>query len=86
MCVGVGISRFVCISDTHTRTGQLKLPPGDVLVHAGDFTNIGAPKDIDGFVDFLSDQDFKYKVSKCRLSSHPKQRTSATDMDSIPLD
>lgn len=32
--------RFVCISDTHNQT--LKLPKGDVLVHAGDLTNQGS--------------------------------------------
>ena len=56
--------RFVCISDTHGLTGGLKLPPGDVLIHAGDFSNVGAPKDIAGFVDFLNAQNFKHKVSK----------------------
>ncbi len=30
--------KFVCISDTHTKTKDLKLPPGDVLIHAGDFS------------------------------------------------
>lgn len=31
-----GALRFVCVSDTHTREGELLLPQGDVLVHAGD--------------------------------------------------
>lgn len=33
--------RFVAISDTHDKLGQLAhtLPPGDVLIHAGDFTS-----------------------------------------------
>lgn len=33
-------TRFVCISDTHNQT--LKLPKGDVLIHAGDLTNQGS--------------------------------------------
>lgn len=33
-------TRFVCISDTHNCT--VKLPPGDVLIHAGDLTNQGS--------------------------------------------
>lgn len=31
-----GTLRFVCISDTHTREPEIRLPPGDVLIHAGD--------------------------------------------------
>lgn len=58
------IIRFVCISDTHTLTNGLDLPKGDVLIHAGDFSNVGLPEDIDGFVNYLDTQDFKYKISK----------------------
>jgi len=32
-------TRIVCISDTHNC--QVKLPKGDVLIHAGDLTNQG---------------------------------------------
>lgn len=32
-------TRFVCVSDTHNTT--VKLPKGDVLIHAGDLTNQG---------------------------------------------
>lgn len=30
---------LTCISDTHTKHADLDLPGGDVLIHAGDFTN-----------------------------------------------
>lgn len=53
---------FVCISDTHTKTYGLSLPPGDVLIHAGDFTKTGLPEEIEGFSTYLAAQDFKYKV------------------------
>ncbi|CAI4227241.1 unnamed protein product [Auanema sp. JU1783] len=35
--------RFVCISDTHSKLDELipTIPDGDVLIHAGDFTNGG---------------------------------------------
>ena len=42
--------KFVCISDTHTKHYALKIPDGDVLIHAGDFTYGGQPKEIDEFV------------------------------------
>lgn len=31
-----GYTRFVLVSDTHTRT--FPVPPGDILLHAGDLT------------------------------------------------
>ena len=48
--------RFVCISDTHTQIEKRGLdfvPQGDVLLHGGDFSNIGLPKDIKSFNDYL---------------------------------
>lgn len=47
--------RFVCISDTHTFTSRMRhpIPPGDVLVHAGDFTRRGLISEIDEFNYFL---------------------------------
>ena len=50
--------RFVCVSDTHTQIEKRGLdfvPPGDVLLHAGDFSNIGMPKDIKAFNDYLGE-------------------------------
>ncbi|RCI13207.1 hypothetical protein L249_1171 [Ophiocordyceps polyrhachis-furcata BCC 54312] len=35
-------TRIVCVSDTHNCAASIKLPPGDVLVHAGDLTNQGS--------------------------------------------
>ncbi|PNI48552.1 MPPED1 isoform 3, partial [Pan troglodytes] len=32
-----GYTRFVCVSDTHSRTDPIQMPYGDVLIHAGDF-------------------------------------------------
>jgi len=57
-----GHIRMVCISDTHNRTNNLKLPEGDILVHAGDFSNVGLEGDIYRFTEFLSNQHHKYKV------------------------
>ena len=41
-----------------------KIPNGDVLIHAGDFTNLGSLEEIKEFSDFLKtlDDKFKYKV------------------------
>lgn len=37
-------TRIVCISDTHNC--QVKLPAGDVLIHAGDLTNKGSFQEV----------------------------------------
>ncbi len=37
-------TRFVCLSDTHNQT--IKLPKGDVLIHAGDLTNQGSYSEV----------------------------------------
>eukprot|EP00048_Salpingoeca_helianthica_P015930 m.229481 g.229481 ORF g.229481 m.229481 type:complete len:277 (+) comp17753_c0_seq1:88-918(+) len=54
--------RLVCISDTHNLTNKLVLPEGDVLVHAGDFSNTGEPEDIIKFSAFLKAQPFEHKI------------------------
>ena len=46
--------RFVCMSDTHNQPIDIEsLPPGDVFLHAGDFTNVGSLRDILHFNEFL---------------------------------
>ena len=49
-------------ADTHTRTNDLQVPAGDVLVHAGDFTNIGLPKDVEKFRKFLDSLPHPHKA------------------------
>lgn len=33
--------KFVLISDTHSKHKQIKVPEGDILIHAGDLTSMG---------------------------------------------
>ncbi|KAK3591069.1 hypothetical protein CHS0354_005463 [Potamilus streckersoni] len=56
--------RFVCLSDTHSRIekGQIKIPDGDVLLHAGDFTNIGLPSEVKTYNEFLGTLPHKLKI------------------------
>ena len=42
---GGDVVRLVCISDTHTAHRTLTIPPGDILVHSGDFTNYGTTRE-----------------------------------------
>jgi len=47
--------RLVCISDTHSlHEGMFhKLPEGDVLIHAGDCTNVGKEFEVKEFVEWF---------------------------------
>ncbi|KJZ77695.1 hypothetical protein HIM_02872 [Hirsutella minnesotensis 3608] len=53
-------TRFVCIADTHNCT--VKLPKGDVLIHAGDLTNQGSYSELSKTVKWLEAADFEAKV------------------------
>lgn len=47
-------TRLVCISDTHSRHREVShLPPGDVLVHAGDFSMHGELRAIQDISDYF---------------------------------
>ncbi|KAJ7388743.1 hypothetical protein OS493_035853 [Desmophyllum pertusum] len=59
-----GHTRFVCISDTHNRTNKMEheIPDGDILIHAGDFTNFGSRDQVIHFNNFLSTLNHPHKV------------------------
>jgi hypothetical protein len=47
--------RIVCISDTHGMHSELRVPDGDILIHAGDFMASGnTTKEIASFNDWLA--------------------------------
>ncbi|OJT02808.1 Metallophosphoesterase domain-containing protein 1 [Trametes pubescens] len=48
---GVGWTRFVCISDNHSQF--FHVPPGDVLLHAGDLCRRGTLRDLEITTDWL---------------------------------
>ncbi|KAL6863295.1 hypothetical protein ACO1O0_003542 [Amphichorda felina] len=53
-------TRIVCISDTHNCT--VKLPDGDVLIHAGDLTNQGSYSELSRAVKWLENTKFEAKI------------------------
>jgi 3',5'-cyclic AMP phosphodiesterase CpdA len=57
-------SRIVCISDTHAMTSHIrkKLPDGDILIHAGDFTRCGHLAEVREFNEWLNSQPHKHKI------------------------
>ncbi|MGO1648313.1 MAG: metallophosphatase domain-containing protein [Sphingobacterium sp.] len=54
--------RAVCISDTHGRHLSLKVPSGDLLIHAGDMTRRGTLREVQEFLEWFSNQRFKHKI------------------------
>ena len=55
---------FFFLIDTHGLTHKIPepLPPGDVLLHAGDFSNTGLPREVEKFIAFLNEQPHPKKV------------------------
>lgn len=54
--------KVVCISDTHRYHGYLNMPKGDILIHAGDFTDWGGFNDIRDFSAWLRTLHYKHKI------------------------
>jgi predicted phosphohydrolase len=77
--------RVVCISDTHELHRELVVPPGDLLIHAGDFTFFGrGVRAILDFNDWLGDLPHPHKVAICgnheyALESDPNLRRLFTN-------
>jgi predicted phosphohydrolase len=52
----------VCISDTHNNLGKVSVPPGDILLHAGDLTGGGSLHEITRFASDLAGLPHERKV------------------------
>lgn len=56
------------LSDTHGKHRQLTLPPHDILIHAGDSTNVGEPHELKDFAMWLDEQESSHIV--CTFGNH----------------
>jgi predicted phosphodiesterase len=54
--------RIVCLSDTHNLHDRIRVPEGDLLVHAGDATMRGTAEEIAAFFDWLAGLPHRHKV------------------------
>jgi len=55
--------RIICISDTHGQHTGLRVPEGDILIHASDFMTYGnAPREIIDFNAWLGRQSHTHKI------------------------
>ena len=83
--------RIVAIADTHGNHRTIDgLPDGDVLVHAGDFTDFGSGRD--DFLEWFEDQPFNHRIlvlgnhEDGSLSSLSKQKLEAELEQREPID
>lgn len=56
------VTRFVCLSDTHTMHDRISVPDGDVLLHAGDFTGRGTVAECVRFAAWFMAQPHRHKA------------------------
>ena len=54
--------KIICISDTHNLHKDLRIPEGDILVHAGDLTCVGGIDEIKQFNIWLGTLPHRYKI------------------------
>lgn len=54
--------RLVCISDTHTDHARLVLPPGDALLHGGDWSLRGSRREVLAGLDWMAAAPHRHKI------------------------
>ena len=64
---GAAWTRFVCISDTHSR--RTPVPPGDVLLHGGDLSSWGRVQNLEKTITWLASLPHPYKMCVFRVCS-----------------
>lgn len=59
------MKRITHISDTHNKHKQLdgKLPGGDLLIHSGDISSLGRPREVESFIKWFNEIDnYTHKI------------------------
>lgn len=54
--------RLICIADTHNKHEEINVPKGDILIHAGDFTDAGTLRESQSFLKWFSSHPHKHKI------------------------
>lgn len=54
--------KIIAISDTHELHRKVQVPDGDILIHAGDFTNFGEIDQVEDFNKWLGELPHEYKI------------------------
>ena len=54
--------RLVCLADTHNLHHEIPIPDGDVLIHAGDFTDAGTRNETNNFLRWIARLPHPHKL------------------------
>lgn len=54
--------KLVFLSDTHGKHGEIQLPEGDILIHAGDLSMRGKPPELQDFLEWFSTRPHPHKI------------------------
>ena len=54
--------KIVIISDTHGQHDNLIIPTGDMIIHAGDVSEVGDENRVKCFLKWFSNLEFKYRI------------------------
>lgn len=54
--------KIIAISDTHGQHQKVKIPEGDLLIHAGDISEYGTENEVHDFLRWFAKQPCTYKV------------------------
>jgi Icc-related predicted phosphoesterase len=54
--------RIICLSDSHGQHRGVPIPPGDVVIHAGDVSKRGEKGELADFLDWFGGLPHRYKI------------------------
>jgi predicted phosphohydrolase len=75
--------KIVAISDTHCRHKSVKLPKGDLLIHAGDISYKGQRTEVADFLQWFAQQPFAHKIFIAGNHDFYFEKTHASDLKAI---
>ena len=56
------MTEIVVISDTHNFHNEINMPPGDILIHCGDFSGTGSNTEFIHFISWFEVQNYQHKI------------------------
>jgi Icc-related predicted phosphoesterase len=75
--------RLVLISDTHSNLHTLQVPDGDILIHAGDFSNFGTLDELIAFNNALEELPHRHKIIIAGNHDHIFERDPSTALKTL---
>ena len=74
------------IADTHSRHRTIRLPKGDVLIHAGDISYRGEKLEVEDFLTWFRKQDFEHKIFIAGNHDFLLEKAKPKEIDNLILD